>query len=135
MSNKCPKNTNQQWVPLPHHQLVTLKEIIHQRSKKKVTVIIDGKPQEMSLADYFDYLYNKWITAKKAWGDKQQRMMDQLKEQYKSPADKWWDEYLVWYEQHAEEYIRHINATYDEIVANFPLTEWESVWTILKTAE
>jgi len=89
----------------------------------------------MSLADYFTYLYNKWITAKKTWDEKQHQMMNQLKEQYKSPPGKWWDEYIVWYENNADAYITHINAAYNEILAHFPLAEWGDAIALLNTVE
>jgi hypothetical protein len=121
--------------PIPNKELLKLQQIIRTRLNKTVTVEINGKEREMRLVDWFSHLNQKWTNAKRQWGEKQQAMMDQFQAQYPFDKNLWWDAYLKWYELNADAWINKINAAYEELIIEFPLTAWQDAIAIVDTSD
>jgi len=121
--------------PKPDVDLIRLQEIIRERLQVPVVVDIDGKEVTMRLVDYFDYLYSQWIRARQDWGKLQSEMRIKFREENPLDPNRAWDEYLAWYATNAEGHIQQINAKYDQLVAEFPLTAWQDAITILDTSD
>ncbi|AQX10499.1 hypothetical protein [Elizabethkingia ursingii] len=129
------KQALRQLAPIPNENLIRLQAIIRDRLNKKVSVMIDGENKTVTMIEQLSYLYKKWTDAKTSWAQLQQEEMNKLQRKYLSAPDAWWSEYLVWYGQHAEANIQKINAAHQEILVNFPLTEWTDAIAILGTGD
>lgn len=121
--------------PMPSTELLELQKIVRDRLKVSVVVDVDGTKKEMTLLDWFSTLQQRWAAAKRAWGEKQQQMIDYYKEQYPLDRRQQWDEYLKWYEINADGYLIGINNAYDRIIAEFPLNAWNDAISILDTSD
>lgn len=119
--------------PVPNEALIKLQALVRGRLQQKVSVVIDGKPQEVSLIDWFQQLYLAWARARGEWGEKQQAEIERFRRQYPLESNTAWDAYLEWYANNADAYIGKINALYQRLLAEFPLTEWEDAISILDT--
>jgi hypothetical protein len=102
-----------------------------------VTREIDGKVTNLSLAAWFDYLFSGWTEAKRGWADKQLAMRDYFERKYADDPnrDAWWSAYLQWYGDNAEAYIGRINGKWEQLIAEFPLTQWEDAIAVLDTRD
>ncbi|WP_127597267.1 hypothetical protein [Nitratireductor alexandrii] len=121
--------------PMPSVDLIRLQEIIRERLQTKVDVVIDGKDVTIRLVDYFDYLFQQWIRAKQNWGKLQAEMRAKFKADNPLDPTRAWDEYLAWYAVNADGHIQEINAKYDQLVVEFPLTAWQDAITVLDTSD
>jgi hypothetical protein len=126
-----------QYGPRPNQSLMQLQEVIRERLGHEVVRDVYGEPTTMSLGGWFDYLYSQWTGAKRAWGDVQQEMQDQFRARYEDDPnpDVWWDAYLKWYGTSADSYVQDINSKWAQLVAEFPLTQWEDAITVLDTRD
>lgn len=124
-----------QLAPLPNKELIRLQSVIRNRLQKKVKVEINGKEQEVSLMTWFDHLNKRWVDAKKRWGNEQQKMKEKFKAEYQQYPDQWYNEYLNWYSLNADSFVSDINNSHDELLAEFPATEWEDAIAILNTSD
>lgn len=121
--------------PKPSVDLIRLQEIIRKRLQAPITVVIGGKDVTMRLVDYFDYLYQQWIRARQDWGKLQSEMRAKFKQDNPLDPTRAWDEYLAWYATNAEGHIQDINAKYDQLIVEFPLTAWQDAITVLDTTD
>jgi hypothetical protein len=121
--------------PLPNIELIELQNIIRNKLDTTVTIEENGKEVEVTIAKWFSILNQKWATAKRQWGEEQQRMQQFFKDQYPLDKNKWWNEYLNWYANNAEGWIDKINSAYDELISTFPLVEWEDAIAVLDTKD
>ena len=120
--------------PVPNEDLIRLQGIVRRRLQHTVIVNIDGVDTELSLSEWFERLYLGWARAKGAWGKLQQEMIDQFRLQNPLDHRRAWDQYLQWYGNNADAHIELINAAYERLLAEFPLTEWEDAISILDTS-
>lgn len=123
--------------PRPDANLIQLQDIIRARLKVEVTREIDGKERTFTLAAWFDYLHSQWAEAKRAWGEKQLDMQEKFKQKYADNPnrDAWWNAYLQWYGDNADAFVSRINGKWEQLIAEFPLTEWEDAIAVLDTRD
>jgi hypothetical protein len=112
-----------------------LQDMIRSRLRLEITREIDGERRTFTIAAWFDYLHGQWAEAKRVWADKQLEMREYFKQRYADDPnrDAWWNAYLEWYGDNAEAYVSTINGKWQQLVAEFPLTEWEDAIAILDT--
>ncbi|WP_150698461.1 hypothetical protein [Pandoraea terrae] len=114
--------------PVPNERLLDLQRVIRARLDQKVQVDINGVQTSVTLLEKFSILQERWIEKKQAWAKLKSDEYQRLKT--KGDAD-WWDQYVTWYENNAQGYIDAINASYNRMVADFPLSEFEDALAIL----
>lgn len=121
--------------PKPNAGLLELQRIIRDRLRSEIKKTIDGKEQSYTLVSWFNYLYTQWTQVKEEWAIKQTEVQEKLRAQYKDDSEKMWDAYLVWYEENADSFIQEINSKWDQLLIEFPLTEWNDALAILDTKD
>jgi hypothetical protein len=126
-----------QFGPKPNRALIELQDIIRARLKVTITREVDGKPRTFTIAGWFDYLYGAWTDAKRVWADKQLEMREYFQKLHEDDPnrDAWWSDYLQWYGDNADAYIARINGKWQQLVAEFPLNEWQDAISILDTRD
>ena len=126
-----------QLAPVPNAALIKLQAIVRERLQVEVVREVDGRERTYTLGAWFDYLFGRWADARRDWGDKQSEMRRQLESRYRDETnpDAWWNAYLQWYGDNATGYIARINSRWQQLVAEFPLTEWEDAIAILDTKD
>jgi len=122
-----------QLAPVVNEHLADLQKILRDRINQTVTVEVDGEKKEMKIVDYFYLLFGKWTQAKEMWAAKQQEWLALIEKKYPNDFNAQYQAYLEWYEKNAESWIEKINAAYYEMVAQFPLTQWDDAIAILDT--
>ncbi|PJJ60489.1 hypothetical protein [Hymenobacter chitinivorans] len=124
------QQTIEHYGPVPNGDLLTLQEMIRQRLEQSTTATIDGKTVTMSLLDKFELLHGTWTAKREAWSKLKTIELSRLK----AGGDAtWWDDYITWYENNAAAYIDDINASYNRMIAEFPLNAFEDAIAILDT--
>lgn len=118
--------------PVPNAALLKLQELIRERLAQPTTATVDGKTVTMSLLDKFNLLYGAWVEKREKWSRLKTAELTTLQN---SGDANWWDEYITWYENNAGSYIDDINASYDRLLAEFPLNAFEDAIAILDTHE
>ncbi len=118
--------------PVPNEDLLKLQQVVRDRLDQVITVVVDGKEVSMTLLDQFNLLNSAWVQKREAWGRLKQAELKKLRDS--GDAD-WWDEYILWYENIAGSYIDDINAAYNRLIAEFPLTAYQDAIAILDTNE
>lgn len=78
---------------------------------------VDGKPFTGTLAQHYFAMYRHWLSLKSDW---EQQYFDQREKL--SP-----NQYLEWYETHAETPMAKIDAAYGELVSTFPPSDMEAI--------
>ena len=116
--------------PLPNERLLDLQRVIRSRLDQEVEVDINGVRTKVSLLEKFSILQEGWIAKKQAWAKLKSDEYERFKTQGKA---SWWNQYVTWYETNAEGYIDAINAAYNRMLADFPLSEFEDALSILDT--
>lgn len=116
--------------PVPNERLLDLQRVIRSRLDQKVEVDINGVQTTVTLLEKFSILQERWIEKKQAWAKLKSDEYERLKTN--GDAD-WWDRYVTWYENNAEGYVDAINAAYNRMLADFPLSEFEDALAILDT--
>lgn len=119
--------------PRPNTELIKLQSVIRERLRTEITKTIDGKEQTVTLVSWFNYLYTQWSQEKEQWSRKQTEIQTELRAKYPDDDEKYWNSYLSWYEENADAYIQDINSKWDQLLIEFPLTEWQDALAILDT--
>lgn len=78
---------------------------------------VDGQPFAGTLAQHFFAMYRHWLALKSAWEARHLERREKL-----GP-----DDFLVWYETHAETELAKIDAAYGELVSTFPPADMEAI--------
>jgi hypothetical protein len=116
--------------PKPNEKLIDLQRVIRSRLDQQTTIDVDGEQRTVSLLEKFDILQERWIAKKEAWG----RMKADKLEYYRTRGDAdWYAQFVRWYENVAGGYVAGIDASYNRMLADFPVTELEDALAILDT--
>lgn len=123
--------------PVPNAGLMRLQGIVRERLQGELVREIDGEERTFTLVQWFGYLYGRWADASRRWGEKQLAQQRALQARYATEAnpDAWWDAYLTWYGDNATGWVGQVNNRWQQLVAEFPLTEWEDAMSILETKD
>lgn len=124
------KQAVESYGPIPNERLLDLQRTIRSRLDQQVLIDINGVMTQVSLLEKFSILQERWILKKREWADLKSKKYDELKA---SGGAEWWHSYVTWYENNADSYIEAINAAYNRMVADFPLSEFEDAIAILDT--
>ncbi|GGB91942.1 hypothetical protein GCM10011352_17510 [Marinobacterium zhoushanense] len=89
----------------------------------------------MKLVDYFYYLFSNWIRAKEDWSRRQQEAIERFENKFPNDPSAQYNAYIKWYETNADSWIEKIHAAYYEMLAQFPLTQWNDAIAILDTKD
>jgi hypothetical protein len=129
------KQAISQLAPKMNKHLAELQKILRDRINKTVTVEVNGKERDIKIVDYFYLLFGKWTKSKKIWSTKQQEAVERYENKYPGEPNEQYRAYIEWYERNADSWIDEINAAYYELIAQFPLTQWEDAISILDTKD
>jgi hypothetical protein len=116
--------------PKPNEALIDLQQAIRDRLDQKIEMVVDGVVKNVTLLEKFSILEDEFVTRKQDWGKMKADKLQSLKD---GGDEDWWEQYLTWYGLVAQGYIDGINAAYNRMVADFPLSEFEDALAILDT--
>lgn len=121
--------------PLPNRNIIQLQQVVRSRLQKEVEVDIGGTRKTMRLIDYYQHLTGIWMRDRSEWARLQSEAKDNFRIKYSDSSSLWWDAYLAWYADNAPAWVSRINLAYDNVIAEFPVTEWQDAMAILDISD
>ncbi|WP_100753634.1 hypothetical protein [Vibrio salilacus] len=122
-----------QLAPKVNPELAKLQEIVREKINTQIEIEIDNEKQTMSMSDAFYRLYSSWISKKREWSEQINNKRNELAQKYSGDPQKQYDEFLAWHTTVSESYISSITLAYTNLIAQFPLSQWEDSIAILDT--
>ncbi|WP_109299291.1 hypothetical protein [Aquimarina sp. AU474] len=120
--------------PIPNSELINLQKIIRDKLQQTIVINENGEDVEVTVTQWFDRLYSKYLSAKKSWDKAQTEERARIESQYPNQPDKQNNAYLEWYNINARSFLNEINEAHQNLLAEFPLREWEAAISILDTS-
>ena len=120
--------------PIPNSELINLQKIIRDKLQQTIVINENGEQLEITVTQWFDKLYSKYLSAKKSWDKAQTEERARITSQYPNQPDKQNNAYLEWYNINARSFLNTINEAHQNLLAEFPLREWEAAISILDTS-